>query len=305
MTLLVASFGTLVGGGLLALCGSRSAQLSSALGAVTAIVGCILGEAYALAALWTGEGGALALRWEVPYGRLRIEADALSAFFLVPIFGLGALAALYGAGYLGTSRKRRALGPAWLAFNWLLASMALVVVARQAVLFLVAWEVMSLCAYVCITLDREDSDVARAGWVYLIASHVAAAVLIALFLVFGRQAGSFDFEAFREASPTPLVTGLLATMALVGFGIKAGFVPLHVWLPEAHAAAPSHVSALMSGVLIKMGLYGVLRTLLLLRAPPPWIGPVLGVFGLAGAVTGIALASYQWLERFFTHGTTR
>ncbi len=128
---------------------------------------------------------------------------------------------------------------------------------------------------------------------YLIASHVAAAVLIALFLVFGRQAGSFDFEAFREASPTPLVTGLLATMALVGFGIKAGFVPLHVWLPEAHAAAPSHVSALMSGVLIKMGLYGVLRTLLLLRAPPPWIGPVLGVFGLAGAVTGIALASYQ------------
>jgi len=129
--------------------------------------------------------------------------------------------------------------------------------------------------------------------VYLIASHVAAAVLVAFFLVFGQQAHGFDFDALRAASPTPVITALLLVLALVGFGIKAGFVPLHVWLPEAHAAAPSHVSAVMSGVLIKMGLYGVLRTVLLLRAPPPWTGPLLAGIGLVGAVTGITLASYQ------------
>jgi formate hydrogenlyase subunit 3/multisubunit Na+/H+ antiporter MnhD subunit len=295
VTLLVAALGTLVGGGALALAAWRSMALASALGAASAFVGCALGEVYALRTLIEGgPGGALALRWQVPYGWLRIGADALSAFFLVPIFGLGALAALYGAGYLTTSRRERALGPAWLAYNWLLASMALVVVARQAVLFLVAWEVMSLCSYVCVTLDREETDVARAGWVYLIASHIAAAILIALFLVFGGQAHGFDFESLRAASPAAPVLALLGLLALTGFGIKAGFVPLHVWLPEAHASAPSHVSALMSGVLIKMGLYGVLRMLLLFDAPPPWIfGPLLVVVGLAGATTGIALASYQ------------
>jgi formate hydrogenlyase subunit 3/multisubunit Na+/H+ antiporter MnhD subunit len=292
--LLVAALGTLIGGGVLALAAWRSMRIASALGAASAFVGCALGEVYALRTLVEGgSGGALALRWQVPYGWLRIGTDALSAFFLVPIFGLGALAALYGAGYLTTSRRERTLGPAWLAYNWFLASMALVVVARQAVLFLVAWEVMSLCSYVCVTLDREESDVARAGWVYLIASHIVAALLIALFLVFGAQAHGFDFESFRAASPAPAVLALLVVLALTGFGIKAGFVPLHVWLPEAHASAPSHVSALMSGVLIKMGLYGVLRMLLLLDALPSWIGPLLVCIGLASATTGIALASYQ------------
>jgi formate hydrogenlyase subunit 3/multisubunit Na+/H+ antiporter MnhD subunit len=294
VTLLVAALGTLIGGGVLALAAWRSMRVASTLGAASAFVGCTLGEVYALRTLVeNGSGGALALRWQVPYGWLRIGTDALSAFFLVPVFGLGGLAALYGAGYLTTSRRERTLGPAWLAYNWLLASMALVVVARQAVLFLVAWEVMSLCAYVCITLDREEADVARAGWVYLIASHIAGAALVALFLAFGGQAHGFDFETFRAASPDSPVVVLLTLLALTGFGIKAGFVPLHVWLPEAHASAPSHVSALMSGVLIKMGLYGILRTLLLFEAPPSWIGPLLAGVGLAGATIGIALASYQ------------
>jgi len=294
VTLLVAALATLVVGGLLALVASfASARLSSVLGAGSCVVGCALGAVYALGALRTGGGGSLTLSWEVPYGWLRIETDALSAFFLVPVFGLGGLAAIYGAGYLDARGRRLPIGVAWLAYSWLLASMALVVVARQALLFLVAWEVMSLCAFVCVTFEREDEAVARAGWVYLIASHVGAALLVAFFLVFGREAHGFDFDALAAAAPRPAVTGLLAVLAITAFGIKVGFVPLHVWLPEAHAAAPSHVSAVMSGVLLKVGLYGVLRTLLLLRAPPPWIGPALVVVGLLGAVVGIALASYQ------------
>ena len=293
MILLIVALGTLLGGGLLALATSRSARLTSVCGASFGVIGCAVGELYALPALSRASGGALALHWQIPYGWMRIGTDPLSAFFLVGIFGLGGLAAPYGAAYLYPRRVDKTLGPAWLSYSALIASMALVVVARQAVLFLVAWEVMSLSAYACVTFDQEDKEVARGGWVYLIASHVGTAALVVLFLVFNRLAHGFDFESFRAASLSPSNWAVLAVLALVGFGIKAGFVPLHVWLPEAHAAAPSHVSAVMSGVLINMGLYGILRTATLLRAPPTWFGLVLVGIGLVSSLTGIVLASYQ------------
>jgi formate hydrogenlyase subunit 3/multisubunit Na+/H+ antiporter MnhD subunit len=304
VTLLVAALVLLVAGGLLALAASRWSAVASAVGAGSAVVACALGLVHAIGVLRNGPTETLALAWQVPYGWLRIQTDALSAFFLVPLFGLGALAAIYGAGYLREVGKRKALGPAWLAYDALLASMALLVVARQAVLFLVAWEAMVLASYVCVTFDHEEAEVSRAGWVYLVASHVGTAALVAFFLLFGREARGFDFETLGTASPGPVVSGLLGALALVGFGVKAGFVPLHVWLPEAHAAAPSHVSALMSGVLVKMGLYGVLRTVLLLRATPPWLGPALGALGLVGALLGVILASYQRdLKRALAYST--
>ena len=293
MTLFVLALALLVTGALLALAASGSPRWASTFGAGFALLGCSVGEVYALRALADGQGGALALRWQVPYGWMRVGTDALSAFFLVPMFALGGLAAPYGAAYLYPRGRQKTLGPPWFAFNALLASMALVVVARQGVLFLVAWEVMSLSAFVCVTFEQEVTEVARGGWAYLIASHVGTAALVALFLLYNRRARGFDFDAFRESSLPPVVAGTLICLAVVGFGVKAGFVPLHVWLPEAHAAAPSHVSAVMSGVLINMGLYGVLRTAILLRAPPAWTGPLLIGIGLAGAVVGIVLASYQ------------
>lgn len=304
MTLLVAAVVVLFTGGVLALSSSRWSRLASTMGAGSAVVACGLGLAHAVAVLRDGPSPTLALAWDVPYGRLHIQTDALSAFFLVPLFGLGALAAIYGAGYLREHGRRRSLGPAWMAYNSLLASMALVAVARQAVLFLVAWEAMVLASYVCVTLEYEKREVARAGWVYLVASHVGTAALVAFFLLFGREARGFDFESLQAASPGPLVGGLLAVLALVGFGVKAGFVPLHVWLPEAHAAAPSHVSALMSGVLVTMGLYGVIRTLALLHSPPGWVGPALVGLGGTGAFIGVALASYQRdLKRALAYST--
>jgi formate hydrogenlyase subunit 3/multisubunit Na+/H+ antiporter MnhD subunit len=293
VTLLVAAVVLLVSGGLLALAASRWSGVASAIGAGSAVLASAFGLTHAIGVLRNGPTETLALAWDVPYGHLRIQTDPLSAFFLVPLFGLGALAAIYGAGYLREAGRRRALGPVWLAYDTLLASMALVLVARQAVLFLVAWEVMVLASYVCVTFEHEEREVSRAGWVYLVASHVGTAALLAFFLLFGREAHGFDFRVLSAASPGPVVGGLLGALALVGFGVKAGFVPLHVWLPEAHAAAPSHVSALMSGVLVKMGIYGVLRTLLLLRATPSWFGPALGALGLMGALFGVLLASYQ------------
>src|SRR5262249_4644796 len=185
-------------------------------------------------------------------------------------------------------------GSPWFFFNLFVAGMVMVVVARTAFLFLVAWEVMSLAAYCLVTFKHEKAEVRKAGWIYLIATHLGGAFLFLAFVLLGRQAGSLEFEAFRTL-PTLGAgwSGLIFVLALVGFGAKAGFVPFHVWLPEAHPAAPSHVSALMSGVMIKMGLYGMLRVLTFLGRPAPWWGLVLAGLGIFTALVCIALALPQ------------
>ena len=153
---------------------------------------------------------------------------------------------------------------------------------------------MSLAAFFLVTFEHEKKEVRVAGWIYLVATHVGGAFLLALFLVLGRNAGSLDFDQFLTAGKlAPATAGIVFFLALTGFGTKAGVVPLHIWLPEAHPAAPSHVSALMSGVMIKIGIYGLLRTMMFLGPPAAWWGPVLVVCGLTGAVTGVALALFQ------------
>jgi formate hydrogenlyase subunit 3/multisubunit Na+/H+ antiporter MnhD subunit len=148
---------------------------------------------------------------------------------------------------------------------------------------------MTLASYALVVFEHEEAAVRRAGWVYRVAAHVGVACLLAVFLLLGRASGRLEFAAFAVSGwGAPVVFGL----ALVGFGIKAGVVPLHVWLPEAHAAAPSHVSALMSGILIKMGIYGLLRVMTFLP-PARWWGPTLLWLGLVGALYGISLALYQ------------
>jgi formate hydrogenlyase subunit 3/multisubunit Na+/H+ antiporter MnhD subunit len=220
--------------------------------------------------------------------------DALSAFFLVPILGLSTLAAIYGGGYMIAYHTRKSIVASWVFFNAFVAGMVMVVIARTAILFLLSWEVMSLSAYFLVTLEQEKADVRRAGWVYLIATHLGVGFLFTTFVLLGRQAGSLDFDAFQNLRAVPAAwSGLIFVLALVGFGTKAGLVPFHVWLPEAHPAAPSHVSALMSGVMIKMGLYGLLRVLTFLGAPAPWWGLLLAGLGLLSGLVGIALALQQ------------
>jgi formate hydrogenlyase subunit 3/multisubunit Na+/H+ antiporter MnhD subunit len=167
-------------------------------------------------------------------------------------------------------------------------------VARHAILFLFAWEVMSLAAYLLVSFDHQEASVRRASFIYLIATHVGVACLLALFLSLGALAHSYEFSAMA-ATPMPNATiaSLLFLFALVGFGAKAGLFPLHVWLPEAHAAAPTHVSAVMSGVLIKLGVYGILRVVLLLGGPRPYWGPVLMTLGIVGGIVGIGCSLYQ------------
>src|SRR5208283_3680548 len=288
MTVLLVAVAVLVCSGLAALLASGSPRAATTLGAGGAVVACVMGLIAAVPFLFGGPAESLRLAWNVPYGAFFVEADALSAFFLLPIFGLSALAAVYGAEYLLALRGRKSLGAPWFFYNLLVASMVLVVLARNGVLFLVAWETMALTSYFLVTLDHEQDNVREAGWTYLVASHLGTAFLLAMFVLLGRNSGSLDFDQFSSANASALFL-----LALVGFGTKAGFMPLHVWLPEAHPAAPSHVSALMSGVMIKMGIYGLLRTLTFLGPPPAWWAWVLIGLGLTSGILGVLFALAQ------------
>lgn len=268
-------------------------RLATWIGAGGCVAGCAVGL---LASLPLLGGAPISLRrpWQVPYGEIALEVDPLSAFFLLIVFSLSLLAAIYGASYL-LQDAHRSPGPAWLFFNLLVASMALVVIARNGVLFLVAWEAMALSSFFLVTFEDDKAAVREAGRLYLIATHAGTAFLLALFVALASDTGSMDFERWRTAAALarPGSAGILFLLAVVGFGTKAGLVPFHVWLPEAHPAAPSHVSAVMSGAMIKMGIYGLLRFIGFLGPAPPWWGATLLGLGIASALVGVLFALIQ------------
>ncbi len=234
------------------------------------------------------------LAWDTIHGDLVVGVDALSAFFLIPLCVLAPLAAVYGGSYLFAYRGRKSLLIPWLSFATFVGSMVLVVIARSVVAFLFSWELMSLSAFFLVVFEHEHKEVRQAGWIYLVAAHFSVALLLAAFLILGRSAGSLEFAAMRQAAvPSEAWAGLVFVLAAIGFGTKAGLVPFHVWLPEAHPAAPSHVSAVMSGVMIKLGIYGLLRVVTLLGPLSPWWGLMLASLGLVTAVVGVSLALSQ------------
>ena len=281
-------------GGVGAVVLSRFPRWASTSGAAAAVLGALLGLPPTVRVLLHGGCDSLQLPWDAVHGRFLVELDALGAVFLLPILALTVLAAVYGAQYLLAYRDRKSLGVPWFFFNAFVAGMTLVVLARTVLLFVVAWEVMSLSAFFLVTFEHEEVGVRRAGWVYLVATHLGLTFLLTAFLLLGNQAGSLEFAAFHAVTlPSATLAGVVFVLALVGFGAKAGIVPFHVWLPEAHPAAPSHVSALMSGVMIKMGLYGLLRVLTFLGPPVPWWGMTLAVSGMLTALVGISLAVCQ------------
>lgn len=233
----------------------------------------------------------LRIAWSMPGGSLTLGLDGLSAFFCLPILLISPLAALYGCEYL--AHEKKSLGSALFFCNVLIASMLLLMAARNGLLFLVVWEIMAVSSFFLVVFDDEHASVRDAGWTYLIATHIGTGGLLVFFALLGRQAGSLNFEAMGAAKLAPAMASILFVLAVVGFGSKAGFIPMHVWLPEAHPAAPSHVSALMSGVMIKTGIYGLLRALTLLGAPHATWGWALVVIGLASGLFGIILALAQ------------
>ena len=254
-------------------------------------LGCGIAAVPVISALAGRVPTTLQIAWTMPGGSLTFGLDGLSAFFCLPILLVSPLAALYGCTYL--AHEKKPLGPASFFYNVLTASMLLLLVARNGLLFLVLWELMAISSFFLVVFDDEHAHVRQAGWTYLVAAHVGTGALLVMFALLGKQANSLDFDLMAKAALSPTMAGILFVLAVIGFGTKAGFIPLHVWLPEAHPAAPSHVSALMSGVMIKTGIYGLLRILTMLGSPPAAWGWTLVIIGLVSGILGVAFAMAQ------------
>jgi hydrogenase-4 component B len=220
-----------------------------------------------------------------------LRVDGLSAFFLV-ISGLtGVAVALYWFGYSPGSDEGASRGLLGLMLNVLLLSLVIQVAADNVLTFLITWEVMSLAAYLLVLTEHGQAGAVRAANWYIAVTHAGFAALVAAFLVLAAGDPAATFEAMRSTSLPPHVRDAVFALVLFGFSAKAGIVPLHVWLPMAHPVAPSHVSALMSGVVIKMGVYGLLRvTLDLLGGGPAWWGGIVLTLGAVSALLGVLYA---------------
>jgi hydrogenase-4 component B len=292
MTYLLFGWIVILGGGIGALAAGRQRRLASGLAVAAVWVGSLAAAVPVAATLAGRPPAALSWAWSVPTGGLAIGLDGLSAFFCLPVLILAPLAALYGRAYLTHDTRRP--GSVWFFYNLLVVSLAVVLAARDGILFLVAWEVMAMASFVLVVHDHQRPAVRAAGWTYLVATHLGTAALLVFFALLGNRAGSLDFASIAAAGrPSAGAAGILFALALTGFGAKAGLLPLHVWLPEAHPAAPSHVSALMSGVMINSGIYGLLRAVTFNGPPPAAWGWTLVGLGLASGIAGVVLALAQ------------
>ncbi|MEO8508921.1 MAG: hydrogenase 4 subunit B [Betaproteobacteria bacterium] len=222
-----------------------------------------------------------------------LRIDALSAFFLLLLGSVGAAVSLYSAGYFRTGEGMPP-GLLCLQYHVFLAAMALVLVADDAYMFMVAWETMALSSYFLVTADHRIPEIRRAGFLYLLIAHVGALAILLCFGVLQGNSGDYTFGGMRAQQLAGAWPSIAFFLALFGFGAKAGLLPLHVWLPEAHPAAPSPVSALMSAVMLKTAIYGLLRvTFDLLHVQLWWWGVFTLALGLATALFGVVFAAVQ------------
>ncbi len=289
MTLLGAALGVILLAGVLAWVLERRAGLADAAFRWGMLLGCLGGAAVVVAALIAPGPSAPSADPRSAYG-----LDPLSAWFAAIVLGVGASIAVYGSHYMAHERPGRRVGPAHLLLAILIVSLTAVVTARSIVAFLAAWEVMAVAAWLLVIFERDDAEVRRAGFVYLVLTHVSTLALFGMFAAWAGSSGDWSFAglaAIAAQHRTP--AGLILLLGLTGFGIKAGVMPGHIWLPGAHASAPSHISALLSGVMLKVGIYGLFRMLTLWGEPPIWWGWLVLVLGLCSAVLGVLWALAQ------------
>src|SRR5574337_470453 len=285
----LACFGIGAAGALLTASWPRMSRL---VGHACALVGAIGTLALGAAGLTGGTLGVI-IPALLPVGGFSLGIDRLSAFFLLVIAVAAIPSALYAIAYTRDYEGRHSLAGMGCGFNAFLAGMVLVVLARNALTFLLMWEVMSLASYFLVMTEAEHGETQHAGWVYFVMTHAGFACLLVGFLLMARATGTMDLGEWRAASVTvsePMRYAVFALLAL-GFGTKAGVIPLHIWLPKAHPAAPSHVSAMMSGVMIKLGIYGLVRIGFdWLGVGPSWWGGAILVVGTVSAVLGVLYA---------------
>jgi hydrogenase-4 component B len=250
---------------------------------ILAVLGSVLGIAGALAATLSGPHRSLSI----------VRLDAIAGLFLIPIFGISALGSIYGLPYWAQTDHPENGRKLRLFYGWMTAGMAGVAVSANSLLFLFAWEVMALSAFFLVSTEDQVREVREAGLLYLIVTHFSTLCLFAVFAIWYVVTGSFAWGPLPANGVSPSVVTALFILGVIAFGIKAGLMPFHIWLPSAHAVAPSHVSAMMSGVLIKIGIYGLVRLLSWLPTPPVWWGGTLLALGTVSGVLGVVFALGQ------------
>ncbi|WP_454622318.1 hydrogenase 4 subunit B [Bradyrhizobium cenepequi] len=282
---------------------SRSTNAAGPIYGITMTV-CVVATAAAMNWLIRGgpETSALALPVGLPWLGAHFRLDHLASFFLAVVNFGGAAASLYGLGYGHHEAEPHRVLPFFPAF---LAGMNLVILADDAFSFLLCWEFMSLASWALVLAHHREAGNAMAGYVYLVMASFGTLALLLAFGLLAGPAGDYGFAAIRTAQHAPGAVGLVLVLMLLGAGSKAGLVPLHVWLPLAHPAAPSHVSALMSGVMTKVAIYGFIRVVFDLLGQPTWWMSVIVLFlGAVTAVMGILYAMMeQDLKRLLAYST--
>jgi hydrogenase-4 component B len=254
----------------------------------------ILGVGGSAATLLSRRTETFSFPWTLPFGPCEFGIDPLSAWFLLPIFLIPACSAVYALRYWPAVEHPGNARRLTFFLGVLASAMAWVAMARNGVLFLVAWEIMALACYFALTVEDESPAVRDAGTLYLITTHVATLALFAMFpLLMAAGGGTFLFPPAGSISSTGPVPAWIFFTALFGFGMKAGLMPFHVWLPSAHANAPSHVSAVMSGVILKVGIYGLVRTMTFFSEIPLWWGISVLALGAVSGIAGVAFAIGQ------------
>ena len=258
-----------------------------------------LSAAASIAVCFISLSGAQSVTVELPLGlpwlKWHLHLDLLSAFFL-GIIGVITLAiSVFGPGYVREyTHGDYSLAILGLMTGLFVAGMQLVTVAADAFAFMVAWELMSVASYFLVAFEHQEAANRRAAFLYLLMAQVGAILILLGFGVLAAFAGDFSFTSMRASTLSPLWSSVTFALALCGFGMKAGIVPLHVWLPEAHPVAPSHISALMSGVMLKIAVYGFIRVVFGLLGTPHWSwGVVLLVVGSVTSLYGVLYALVQ------------
>ncbi len=243
-------------------------------------------------AFFSTENPILTFPWPV-MGNSTIGIDGLSAFFLVPVFLVGGLGSLYGLGYWPQNRHPSNSKRLFFFWGCMVGGMALLVISRHAMAFLLGWELMALSAFFLVTTEDNRPENRKAGWVYLISTHLGTLSLLALFSLWRWKSGSFALQPIPENSLSFTLLNVFFFLAILAFSLKAGIMPFHFWLPAAHATAPSHVSAILSGVVLKMGIYGLVRWLSLFAEIPHIWGSIIVVLGLVSGLAGVLFAIGQ------------
>lgn len=278
-------------GGLLTLMLFQKSKLAGIVANLSIWAGCAVATIPVVKTLMGLDAEPIQMPWRLPIGEFHIALDSLSAFFMLPILLLAPLTAMYGIGYLS---KNSATGAHYFFLNTLVVSMMMLLATQNAILFLIMWEVMAVSSFFLVTFDDHLASVREAGWTYIIATHIGVMALLAFFAILGHRSGDFSFvHLAQQASLSPALATALFLFAVVGFGSKAGIFPLHIWLPDAHPAAPSHVSALMSGAMIKMGIYGLIRSLSFIGPTQSLWGWILVTLGVLAGIVGIISALSQ------------